>query len=170
MTLKQSNGIFCAVGKVKKILSKVVIFVVYIPPTTKTAEFKKTISDALVHKIAGIRTSIKDPIIFLGGDFNHGDMGLELELAGDLRRVQNGPTRGNNMLDIIYANNYKAITELKVLAPLDSPTGGVSDHKYVYLETKFGKGRKYKWIVRRRRTRGRRPLLRTLRGGTGSPF
>ena len=149
--MDRQHEVLCAVGRVAKIPRKVVVFVVYIPPNTRVAEFTR-LSEALMQELASIRSTIKDPVIYVTGDFNERDLGPDLGLAGGLELIQSGPPRGTNTLDLIYMNARNATAEVRVLPPLDTAGGVGSDHRCVFLASRLGRERRFKWLVRMRRT------------------
>lgn len=67
MHASKNQEIVCVVGRVGKLQRQVVVFVVYIPPSYKSADVT-AVSDALVHEIAAVKTCIKDPVVFVCGD------------------------------------------------------------------------------------------------------
>ena len=150
--MKPEHEVVCAVGSIAKLNRKIVVFVLYIPPNIKTSELA-TLSEALMQEIAAVRAAIRDPVIYVGSDFNRRDLGPDLELAGDLALIPTGLTRGDGTLDLIYTNAANATVETLVLPPLDDNRGGASDHKRVFLASKLGRERRFKWVVKMRRTR-----------------
>lgn len=80
------------------------------------------LADTLVHEITAVRTAIKDPVVFVCGDFNHRDLSGELAFAGDLRQLGVRPTRGTNELNMLYTNKCMAVTDTRILPPLERIT------------------------------------------------
>ena len=151
---KEGQEIMCVVGKVARVPRKVAIIVVYIQPDMKAAKFTE-LCDTLASEIAAIKISLGNPVIYVAGDFNHRDVGPTLSLAGDLKLVKSGPTRGSNTLDRIYSNVTDRTVEKSVLPPLDAEHGGVSDHSCVFVKDRFPKARDFTWVAKVRRTRTR---------------
>ena len=155
----RDQEMICAVGKVGKLQRLVVVFVVYIPPAYNTANVV-ALKETLGNEIASVRAALKDPIVFVCGDFNRRDISLELATVGNLAPLETGPTKGDAVLDLIFTNERGAVKELRVLPPLQSAQGSNSDHKCVFAEIGFKRERNYSWVVKMRR-------LRTgQRGGT----
>ena len=128
------------------------VFVVYIPPSycnARVEALKQTLRD----EVALVKATIKDPVVFVCGDFNRRDVGRELATVGDLMPLDAGPTRGDAELDLIYTNEKRAVKEVKVLPPLQSARGIDSDHRCVFAEIGFKKERNYSWVVKMRRLR-----------------
>ena len=57
-------------------------------------------NDAIVH----IKHKYADPYIVAVGDFNRTDVRTALADHNDVSPIQTGPTRGNNVLDIVATN------------------------------------------------------------------
>ena len=151
---KDGQEIICVTGKIGKIPRKVAVIAVYVPPDMRAPNFRE-LCDTLVLEVAAIKLALGNPIIYVAGDFNHRDVGPSLSLAADLKLVDTAPTRGLNTLDLIYTNSADCNGEVKVLPPLDTPTGALSDHKCVYVKREFPPARSFTWVVKLRRTRTR---------------
>ena len=151
-TVSRDQEIMAVVGKIAGIKKKVVVFVVYIPPSTRAAEVEAA-KATLVHEIAAARAMYDDPIIFVGGDFNKRDFGPAMAVAADLRRLTTGPTRGNATLDLVYTTIMDRIKEVTTLPPLDNGAGVLSDHRCIYIKAEFPTERGYNWVIRMKRTR-----------------
>ena len=141
--------IICAAGRIGKLNKQVVVFVVYVPPGLNAAGVA-ALKETMIHEISTVRAAIKDPVIYVGGDFNRRDFSAELALAGDLILLATGPTRGAVAQDAIYTNESM---DIRVLPPLHSDSGAVSDHKCLFIEARFRKERNYNWVVKMRRLR-----------------
>ena len=158
--------ILAAVGKVKKITRKMVVFVVYIPPRTKVSEHA-AICEALSMEISAARTAYPNPLIFIAGDFNH--RGLDRCMADHpgLTAIPTGPTRGTNTLDIIYTNFGEAVADACVLVPLQTDGGVPSNHACVSAVGVFPSARDCEWEVKwvRKKTRkGKEAWIRDCLG------
>ena len=151
---KDGQEIICVTGKIGKIPRKVAVIAVYVPPDMKAPKFRE-LCDTLVLEVAAIKLAMGNPVIYVAGDFNHRDVGPSLRLAADLKLVNTAPTRGLNTLDLIYTNSADCCGEVKVLPPLDTPTGTRSDHRCVYVRSEFPPARNFTWVVKLRRTRTR---------------
>ena len=150
--VQSRNEVLCAVGRVGKIGKNIAVFVVYVPPTMRVAEFKE-LGEALAAEIAAIKTSYKAPGIIVTGDFNHRDIVPLLNETEDMQTIITGPTRGNNTIDLVHTNMAQNIVESLVIPPLCTANGLRSDHKCVFAAAKFPAQRDFKWEVRYRRLR-----------------
>ena len=148
----KDKEMICAVGKVGKLQRLVVVFVVYIPPSYNTANVA-ALRDALSNEVASVRAALKNPIMFVCGDFNRRDISRELATVGDLTPLATSPTRGDAALDLIFTNEGSAVLDLRVLPPLQSARGTDSDHKCVFVEAGYKRERNFKWVVKMRRLR-----------------
>ena len=153
-SISREQEVLGVVGRVAKVKKKIVVFTVYVPPSTKVAEFE-SICSALTHEIAAARAAHGDPIIFVGGDFNRRDVGPALLRAADLRPISTEPTRGASTLDVVYSKVNYRLTEVQTLPPLDMAAGVNSDHRCIYVKASFPKVKGYSWVVRMRRMRTR---------------
>ena len=143
--------IICAVGRVGKINRKIVTFTVYIPPSMRAPEFAE-LKEALGVEISAVKCSLGDPVILVMGDFNHRDISGVLNMD-DVQLVPTAPTRGLSTIDRIYTNAHDQILDVRVLPPLQSSNGVMSDHRCVFVDAVFPPLKKYEWIVQYRRTR-----------------
>ena len=148
----KDKEMICAVGKVGKLQRLVVVFVVYIPPSYNAAGVV-ALKEALGTEIASVRTALKNPIMFVCGDFNRRDISRELATVGDLAPLVTSPTRGGAALDLIFTNEGNAVLDQRVLPPLQSAQGANSDHKCVYAEIGYKRERNFKWVAKMRRLR-----------------
>ena len=148
----REQELVCAVGKVAKLGRHVVVFVVYVPPSSSAA-YVAALAESLATEIASVKSAIKDPLIYVCGDFNRRDIGRELAVAGDLQPLPVGPTRGAICLDRIYTYEPEAVFESNVLPPLHNGKGMPSDHGCVYVGAKFRRERNFNWVVKMHRVR-----------------
>ena len=98
----------CATGKIGKIGRRFVVFAVYVPPDIKAARFE-ALGEALAAEITVVKAAIKDPVVIVGGDFNHRDIVGAIGLAEPVTLVPTGPTRGNSTIDLVYTNAPAAV-------------------------------------------------------------
>ena len=151
--IRKELEILCAVGRVGKIKRKFVVFTVYIPPSTRSHGYEE-ICEALRLEVAAAKVSYGDPIIVIGGDLNHRELGGVLD--GDFHWIATSPTRGDNVLDVFYTNVPNNLVEQLVLPPLQSNSGISSDHRCVYAAVEFPVERGYHWVTKmKRRKRSR---------------
>lgn len=134
---------------------KVVVIVSYIPPKTKAAAHEE-IMRAISEEIARAHAEYNNPLVVVGGNFNHRDISAGLVDSCAFEEVQTRSTRGPNKLDLIYTNFAVAIQESQTLPPLSNETGINSDHKCVFVAAKFSGERNFKWEVRWCRKRSKK--------------
>lgn len=104
-------------------LSAISLVAVYLPPTNNSSDRNEALNE-LYQAINEQQTAHPDGFIILAGDFNHADLKTVLP---KLHQHVDFPTRGNNILDLVYTTHkgaYKAV-------PL--PHLGLSDHITVML-------------------------------------
>ena len=147
---KQINSKFelvGATGKIGKIERQFAIFCVYVPPKTKTAEFVE-LCEVLASALIQAKTSSKDPIIVVGGDFNNRDPTPAFDAIGGLDRIPSGPTRGTATLDHIFTNALPHLAggRAEIHPPLESEEGLVSDHKSVWGALAFSRQKDFEWV------------------------
>ena len=114
--MSREQEVLGVVGRVAKVKKKIVVFTVYVPPSTRVAELE-SICSALTREIAAARAAHGDPIIYVGGDFNRRDVGPALLRAADLRPISTEPTRGASTLDVVYSTVNDRLTEVRTLPP-----------------------------------------------------
>ena len=148
----KEQEVVCAVGKIAGMRRTLAIFTLYVPPRT-TASDRTKIGEGLAAEIAEICSKLARPVVVIGGDFNHADVGNALRDVGNFREVATGPTRGNNKLDIIYTNSPDDIVEAMMLPPLQAATGALSDHRCVYAACNLGQNKDYEWVAKMTRKR-----------------
>ena len=68
-TLKDQE-IMCAVGRIAGIQRVVAVFVLYLPPRMRAADFT-VLCDTLSTEVAAVKASHPGVAIFVGGDLNH---------------------------------------------------------------------------------------------------
>ena len=145
--IKTKYEMVCAVGKIGKVDRQIAIFSVYVPPRTKSAEFTELCED-LATALIQVKTSAKNPIIIVGGDFNNRDPAPAFESIGGLDKIPSGPTRGDASLDLIFTNAlvYMVGDKAETFPPLESEDGLSSDHLCVWGALRFKKEKDFKWI------------------------
>ena len=144
--------VMCATGSVGKIPRRVVVFVIYVPPSTRVAEVAK-LKEAIGAEITSVRRAFKNPIIIVNGDLNHRDFADCLDEVGEFSVLPTGPTRGQNTIDVIHSNIQDCISESWTVPPLQAANGALSDHRCVVAVAKFPKERGYEWKIAWRRSR-----------------
>ena len=153
--VKRDHEVVCAVGVVGKIARKIVIFAVYVPPSMRAAELE-SLRESLATEISAAAKAFKDPVILVAGDFNHRDIGEAINEVGEFTALATAPTRGTNTIDLIYTNDPEAHLDTRVLPPLDTAGGTLSDHRCVFTEARFPPVKNFHWVSELRRTRDQR--------------
>ena len=145
--IKTKYEIVGAVGKIRKVERQFAVFSVYVPPKTKSAEFGELCED-LAAALIQVKTSIKNPILIVGGDFNNRDPSPAFKAVGGLVRVPSGPTRGDATLDLVFTNSLEFLVgnTAETFPPLESEDGLSSDHLSVWGALQFRKERDFKWV------------------------
>ena len=149
---KCKHEILCTFGTVGKIKRKVVIFVIYIPPSTPAGRLTDLI-DTLGEAVASIKVALGDPIMFVTGDFNGRDIAPAFDVDPDMTLIPTAPTRGANLLDLVFTNVPDLVKLADVRAPLESETGSASDHGCVHVEAVVPATRNFVWTKRTVRKR-----------------
>ena len=148
----RNHEMLCAVGKIGKIDRKVAVFAIYIPPNTRALD-AKALGEALASEVTAAKIAYKNPMFVIAGDFNHRDIESAVSLAESVDLVQTGPTRGDNVIDMVYTNFADKITESLTLPPLQDRNGNDSDHRCVFVAAKIRAERNFTWKVKMRRLR-----------------
>ena len=145
--VKTKHEIVCVVGKIGKVERPFAIFSVYVPPRTKSAEFAELCED-LATALTQVKTTTKNPIIVIGGDFNNRDPSPAFESVGGLDKIPSGPTRGSATLDIIFTNELASLVSgsAETFPPLESEDGLRSDHMSVWASLRFKKEKDFEWV------------------------
>ena len=138
--VKSKYEIVCVVGEIGKIDRQFAIYSIYIPPSTRAAEFTQVCED-LATSIAEVMSSIRNPVIVVGGYFNNRDPSVAFEAVEGMVLVESGPTRGCAKLDLIFTNAAGALLggTAETHAPLESEGGLQSDHMSVWAGLRFEK-------------------------------
>ena len=145
--------ILCVSGTIGAIKRKVVVFVLYIPPSMLTAKVSE-LSELLASEIASARVAFGDPIFFICGDINGKGIGDAFDIDDSLSLIWTDPTRGDAVLDMVYSNVGEFVGEVEVLPPLETEGGIPSDHGCVKIGVEIPQIRNFTWInkVTRKRT------------------
>ena len=91
--MSRDSEVMCAVGRVGKVGRPVAVFAVYIPPSTRAPELAN-LKEQLAIEVAALKTSYKNPAIFIGGDTNHRDICSAVNEVCDFVILDTAPTRG----------------------------------------------------------------------------
>ena len=101
--MRKDSEVICAVGRIGKIGRPVAVFAVYIPPSMRAPELA-VLRKQLADEVAALRSTYKNPAIFIGGDTNHRDVGDAVNEVGDFTVLDTGPTRGTSTIDVAITN------------------------------------------------------------------
>lgn len=136
--IKTRHEILCVTGKVMKIPRPFAIFTIYIPPDIKTADLTSLCED-LSSAIADVITSLKDPVVVVGGDLNKRDISEAFEAVDNINLIPSGPTRGAATLDHIFTNaaDFLSVDNAIVYPPLESEDGRASNHSCLFAGLTF---------------------------------
>ena len=141
-TRKNSHEVVAATGKIPNVHRRLCIICAYVPPNISVRAFKNVASDISMI-IEKMKQAFRDPLIFLGGDFNRRDLALVVDMFNDIRILETGPTCGSAELDRVATN--VTTTKTSVRQPLISADGlRKSDHSVVLVETDLKEPHIYK--------------------------
>ena len=82
----------------------------------------ETFLEFLNDLIHAYKSRYQDPFIIVSGDWNKADTDIAISDFPNLSAVLTPPTRGDEILDIIFTNMHHAITETVVAPPLAWPS------------------------------------------------
>ena len=80
--INTTHEMLCATGKIGKIVRLVAFIVIYLPPKAKPEQLLR-LHDELSDLIADLLSSLKDPVIIIGGDFNKKDISPAFDAVED---------------------------------------------------------------------------------------
>ena len=132
-------------GKIKNIMRKFLLIVVYIPPSQLAAQ-THALWDSLADTIENGKRQLQDPYIIVGGDTNRRPLRAALEDFPDVTVLDTGPTRGTARLDEV-AHNLGADTRFSTFVPLENEHGVMSDHDTIICRASIPKLHKFKTTV-----------------------
>lgn len=124
------NELVCAVGRTPEYRRKIVVYGIYVTLRLNAAQ-TESILQLLVTDIDKINQEISDPIIYLGGDFNHASINKITDEFPDLTIQQTAATRGDSTIDYVATNITEFITLTELLPPLTNEEDTPSDHKII---------------------------------------
>ena len=149
---KTNHEIVAAIGKVPNVSRKLAIICVYIPPQA-TANSCKSVMNLINTTVNKMKSSMNNPLIFIGGDFNRRSMAQHVDCFNDIEILETGPTCGGADLDKIATNISEFRTSIR--SPLTTLDGlRKSDHSIILFRSKLHTFHAYtvKTITRRRYT------------------
>ena len=125
------NGfeIVAACGKAQNFSRKLLVIVLYIPPSTLVSA-TKALWESVSDTIEKAKAELDDPYIVIGGDTNRRPMVDGLKDFMDVTMLDTGPTRGTATLDEI-ATNFSSTVKSSTFVPLEDENGIQSDHSSV---------------------------------------
>ena len=127
------------------------VFSVYYPPSMMVDHVEK-MNEAITDEIQKIKTRENDPIVIIAGDTNLKNCDAFADEFPDLIHIVTPPTRADNCLDNCYSNVHNM--EPKILPPLTSSYGSMSDHKTLLMSFKIKiKEHVYRKVLRRKITK-----------------
>lgn len=77
----------------------------------------QVLKDSLITEISTAKVTYRDPVIIVGGDFNRRDFAGFFADAKQLLRIDTGPTRDHQVLDVFY--DHKCVYVAAKLSGLD---------------------------------------------------
>ena len=99
--------------------------------------------------IHSYKARYKDLHFIVASDWNRADTNIALDDFPSLTAVLTPPTRGDDVLDIIFTNMHHAIVETEVTPPLlpdMGRPGRPSDHNVIVVKYLLPRNRKFKWF------------------------
>ena len=128
--------VLATVGKIKGIVGQVFCLSCYAPPNMTSADA----SDLLVFVsdlVSEAKSSFENCSVIVSGDFNQWPAQEISEEHADLREMEHGATRKGRKIDRSFANFARSVKETRILRPLETEDGRVSDHDIVYVRAEF---------------------------------
>ena len=92
-----------ASGKMSASPRRIVIFGAYIPPNTRAEQSRKAL-DLLAQAVEQAKSDFDQPIIIVGGDFNHRKLSDVVKEFSDMEEYDVPPTRSHAKLDRAASN------------------------------------------------------------------
>ena len=86
----------------------------------------------------------------MAGDWNKSNTSIVFDDFQNLREVETPPTRGDEVLDIIFTNMHGMIVEEEICPPLvpnSGQPGRPSDHNIVVITVYLPRSRNFKWLL-----------------------
>ena len=146
-TRRNGHEIVVAKGKFVNSTRPVIIIAVYISTRLKQGEIISFL-DTITQIVTKVKTELKDPYIFLGGDFNGANCGRVTENFTDVVLTSSLATRGNSALDLLLSNIDDEIISVEVRAPLcNSSSTSESDHAVVSFQARLKHKHVFSWIT-----------------------
>ena len=109
----------------------------YSPPKSRS---KTILVDHITTTLQELLVVHSNAGVLISGDKNEMEMFRFLQIDPSLRQLVNEPTRGQNILDVIFTNLSRYFSEPKILPPIcpDNPAKGVpSDHSGVIVKPRL---------------------------------
>ena len=116
--------------------SQLLIISLYYPPGSRQED---AYNEALSNHIQFAFTKMENPLVILGGDFNHLNLSALMDEFPGFQPLNHLPTRENSILDQILTNKPSQVIDVTLHPPLDDDEGGnPSDHKIVGVRVREG--------------------------------
>ena len=149
-TRREGCEIVVGRGKFRDNTHPTYVISAYLPPGLRRAALDKNI-EALRNAVTKVKLKDRDPMIFIGGDFNNYNIDRAFEEFLDVRCVPSQPTRGDERLDLLYSNVTDWISKGKSLPPLDAVGGAPSDHNVLAFTITVPHVHMFEWVTYRAR-------------------
>ena len=111
---KTNHEILAATGKINKVHRRVGLICVYIPPKSLAKSYKSAFK-LITSTIQNFKKNMKEPLIFIAGDFNKFNLAPHVEAFEDVEILETDPTCGNSCLDKIATNIKETKVTIKAL-------------------------------------------------------
>ena len=149
---KSSHEIHAVSGRINRVHRKIGIIVAYIPPKSLARSYKSAFK-LIVNTIQNFKKNMREPLIFVAGDFNKFNIRPPLESFEDVSLLDTPPTCNSSPLDRIATNMNEH--KFKVMHPLQSLNGiHKSDHSTILFSADLKQNHQFvkKRITRRKFT------------------
>ena len=143
--IKRGNAeLVCAAGQLPNHQRNVVIFGIYIPPSTRAKQLRCAL-ELLSDGIGQAKLDYSDPIIMIGGDINRRNIMDALEPFPDIKMTHTAPTRNDAVLDVLATNFHNDISEVEIREPLETEDGRTSDHMTLFVSANLTNEARFLW-------------------------
>ena len=105
--------------------------------------------DCINDLVHSFKARYKDPYLIIAGDWNKAETDIAFEDFVNIVPIPMPPTRGDEVLDIIFTNMNSTVTVTDVCPPL-IPNSGMpgrpSDHNIVAVQFELPRSQKFRWL------------------------
>ena len=140
---KKNYEMLCARGKVVGCSRELYVFAIYVKPSLP-AEKKVEMVTLITEELIKIKTTNTNPLICIGGDFNHLNTDAITDVVPGVKKLETPPSRGSAILDLAFCNF--PIREVFAGPPLETKTGIRSDHDSIVVESSLESSHNFRWI------------------------